>query len=150
MSRKRWKKKGKFLDMSDLQKAQNLLSETNSTLVVISSDKEVFTSSDRGVKPLLHLLENEKDFLKGASVADKVAGKAAALLMVLGGVKEVHTAIISEPAVEVFEKHNITFFFDKKVERIINRKGDGLCPMETLCMNIEEPAAAFEKIKKHS
>lgn len=111
---------------------------------------KVFTSSDRGVKPLLHLLENEKDFLKGASVADKVIGKAAALLMVLGGVKEVHTGVISEPAVEVFEKHNITFFFDKKVERIINRKGDGLCPMETLCMNIEEPAEAFEKIKNSS
>lgn len=131
-----------------LNTAKALLKTENFTLVVIFSDKGVFTSSDRGVKPLLHLLENEKDFLKGASVADKVVGKAAALLMVLGGVKEVHTGIISEPAVEVFEKHNITFFFDKKVERIINRKGDGLCPMETLCMDIEEPMAAFEKIKE--
>ena len=131
-----------------LNTAKALLKTENFTLVVIFSDKGVFTSSDRGVKPLLHLLENEKDFLKGASVADKVIGKAAALLMVLGGVKEVHTGIISEPAVEVFEKHNITFFFDKKVERIINRKGDGLCPMETLCIDVEEPSEAFEKIKE--
>lgn len=131
-----------------LNTAKALLKTENFTLVVIFSDKGVFTSSDRGVKPLLHLLENEKDFLKGASVADKVVGKAAALLMVLGGVKEVHTGIISEPAVEVFEKHNITFFFDKKVERIINRKGDGLCPMETLCIDVEEPSEAFEKIKE--
>lgn len=131
-----------------LNTAKALLKTENFTLVVISSDKGVFTSSDRGVKPLLHLLENEKDFLKGASVADKVIGKAAALLMVLGGVKEVHTNIISEPAMEVFEKHKITFFFDKKVERIINRKGDGLCPMETLCIDVEEPSEAFEKIKE--
>ena len=119
----------------------------NHTIAVKKGDK-VFTSSDRGVKPLLHLLENEKDFLKGASVADKVIGKAAALLMVLGEVKEVHTGVISEPAAEVFEKHNITFFFDKKVERIINRKVDGLCPMETLCIDVEEPSEAFEKIKE--
>ena len=131
-----------------LNTAKALLKTENFTLVVISSDKGVFTSSDRGVKPLLHLLENEKDFLKGASVADKVIGKAAALLMVLGGIKEVHTNVISDPAVEVFEKHNITFFFDKKVERIINRKGDGLCPMETLCIDVEEPSEAFEKIKE--
>ncbi|MCQ2307879.1 MAG: DUF1893 domain-containing protein [Bacteroidales bacterium] len=131
-----------------LNTAKTLLKTRNFTLVAISSDKEVFTSSDRGVKPLLHLLENEKDFLKGASVADKVIGKAAALLMVLGGIKEVHTNVISEPAAEIFEKHNITFFFDKKVERIINRKGDGLCPMETLCIDVEEPSEAFEKIKE--
>lgn len=115
---------------------------------MVKKGDKVFTSSDRGVKPLLHLLENEKDFLKGASVADKVVGKAAALLMVLGGIKEVHTGVISEPAAEVFEKHNITFFFDMKVERIINRKGDGLCPMETLCIDVEEPSEAFEKIKR--
>lgn len=133
---------------------ENILIELNKTLlsgnhtIVVKKGDKVFTSSDRGVKPLLHLLENEKDFLKGASVADKVVGKAAALLMVLGGVKEVHTGVISEPAAEVFEKHNITFFFDMKVERIINRKGDGLCPMETLCIDVEEPSEAFEKIKE--
>lgn len=115
---------------------------------MVKKDDKVFTSSDRGVKPLLHLLEDEKDFLKGASVADKVVGKAAALLMVLGGIKEVHTNVISEPAVEVFEKHHIPYFYEEKVKRIINRKGDGLCPMETLCMDIEEPTAAFEKIKE--
>lgn len=119
----------------------------NHTIAVKKGDK-VFTSSDRGVKPLLHLLEDEKGFLDGASVADKVIGKAAALLMVLGGIKEVHTNVISEPAVEVFEKHHIPYFYEEKVKRIINRKGDGLCPMETLCMDVEEPSEAFEKIKE--
>ncbi len=131
-----------------LNTAKTLLKTENFTLVVISSDKEVFTSSDRGVKPLLHLLEDEKGFLDGASVADKVIGKAAALLMVLGGIKEVHTNVISEPAVEVFEKHHIPYFYEEKVKRIINRKGDGLCPMETLCIDVEEPSEAFEKIKE--
>lgn len=131
-----------------LNTAKTLLKTRNFTLVAISSDDKVFTSSDRGVKPLLHLLEDEKDFLKGASVADKVIGKAAALLMVLGGIKEVHTNVISEPAVEVFEKHHIPYFYEEKVKRIINRKGDGLCPMETLCMDVEEPSEAFEKIKE--
>ncbi|MBR0324215.1 MAG: DUF1893 domain-containing protein, partial [Bacteroidales bacterium] len=38
--------------------------------------------------------------------------------------------------------------YDKVVERIINRKGDGLCPMETLCLNVENPEEAFLKIQK--
>lgn len=132
-------------DMEPLNNAKELLKTTNSTIAVVSNG-EVFTSQERGVKPLLHLLTEKKGFLKGASVADKVIGKAAALLMVLGEIKEVHTLIISEPAIKVFEKYNIPCFYDKKVDRIVNRTGDGLCPMETLCLDVEEPKEAFEKI----
>ena len=128
-----------------LDKAKSLLLSSASTIAVVSNG-EVFTSQERGVKPLLHLLTEKKGFLKGASVADKVIGKAAALLMVLGEIKEVHTLIISEPAIKVFEKYNIPCYYDKKVERIVNRTGDGLCPMETLCIVVEEPKEAFQKI----
>ncbi len=131
--------------MTPLEQAKSLLITTNSTIAVVSNG-EVFTSQERGVKPLLHLLTEKKGFLKGASVADKVIGKAAALLMVLGEIKEVHTLIISEPAIKVFEKHNIPCFYDKKVTRIVNRAGDGLCPMETLCLDVDEPQEAFQKI----
>ena len=128
-----------------LNKAKSLLKSTDSTLCVVSGD-DVFTSQERGVKPLLFLLKEKKELLKGASVADKVIGKAAALLMALGEIKEVHTLIISEPALQVFENHKIKYFYDKKVDRIINRTGDGLCPMESLCIVVEEPKEAFEKI----
>lgn len=128
-----------------LEKAKSILLSSASTIAVVS-DGEIFTSQERGVKPLLFLLKEKKEFLKGASVADKVIGKAAALLMVLGEIKEVHTFIISEPAIKVFEKHNIPCFYDKKVTRIVNRTGDGLCPMETLCLDVENPQEAFERI----
>ena len=128
-----------------LERAKTLLSSTDSTLAVVSVD-DFFTSKERGVKPLMHLLKEKKGFLKGASVADKVIGKAAALLMALGEIKEVHTLIISEPAIKVFEKYNIPCFYDKKVTRIVNRAGDGLCPMETLCLDVENPQEAFDRI----
>ena len=133
------------MEKSPLNRAKSLLKSTDSTIAVVSVD-DIFTSHERGVKPLLHLLSEKKGFLKGASVADKVIGKAAALLMVLGEIKEVHTLIISEPAIKVFKQHNIHCFYDKKVDRIMNRTGDGLCPMETLCLNIDDPQEAFDKI----
>ena len=133
------------MEKSPLDRAKSLLKSTDSTIAVVSVD-DVFTSHERGVKPLLHLLTEKKGFLKGASVADKVIGKAAALLMVLGEIKEVHTLIISEPAIKVFENHNIPCFYDKKVDRIVNRTGDGLCPMESLCLDVEEPQEAFMAI----
>ena len=131
--------------MLPLEQAKSLLHTSASTIAVVSNG-EVFTSHERGVKPLLHLLSERKGFLKGSSVADKVIGKAAALLMVLGEIKEVHTLIISEQAIKVFEKYNIPCFYDKKVDRIVNRTGDGLCPMESLCLNIDNPQEAMTKI----
>lgn len=128
-----------------LEQAKSLLTSTDSTLAVVSVD-DFFTSKERGVKPLMHLLKEKKGFLKGASVADKVIGKAAALLMALGEIKEVHTLIISEPAIKVFEKYNILCYYDKKVDRIVNRTGDGLCPMETLCLDVDDPQEAFDRI----
>lgn len=129
-----------------LEQAKSSLITSASTIAVVSNG-EVFTSQERGVKPLLRLLTEKKGFLKGASVADKVIGKAAALLMVLGEIKEVHTHIISEPAIQVFENHNIIFYYDEKVTRIVNRIGDGLCPMESLCLDIDDPKEAFLAIK---
>ena len=131
--------------MLPLEQAKSLLISSASTIVVVSNG-EVFTSQERGVKPLLHLLTEKKGFLKGASVADKVIGKAAALLMALGEIKEVHTLIISKPALQVFENHKIKYFYDKKVDRIVNRTGDGLCPMESLCLDIDDPQEALTRI----
>lgn len=130
-----------------LSNLKETLSSENFTIVIRKDDK-VFSSYERGVKPLIELIDNNLSFLNNASVADKVVGKAAALLMVLGKIKEVHTIVISEPAIEVLKNNNIIFHFDKKVKNIINRQGDGLCPMEQLCLEIENPEFAYMEIKK--
>ena len=53
---------------------------------------------ERGVKDLYRLLEEEPELLDGAFVADKVVGKGAAALMILGGIGELHADVISRPA----------------------------------------------------
>ena len=63
-----------------------LLHEGKHSLVV--SNGEVRTFDRRGVADLYALLREDSDFLKGASVADKVVGKAAAALMILGALRD--------------------------------------------------------------
>lgn len=131
------------MQINDLKE---ILLKENHTIVIYKNDASVFFSNDRGVVPLMKLLKENKSQLKDSIIADKVIGKAAALLMVYARAKEVYTPIISEPAVKVFERYNIKISYDKIVERIINRKGDGLCPMETLCLGIENPDEAYISI----
>ncbi len=132
----------------NIYELKNILLKENHTIVIYKSDASVVVSDDRGVAPLMKLLKENKEQLRDSMIADKVIGKAAALLMVYAGVKEVFTPTISVPAIEVFEKHDVKITYDKVVERIINRKGDGLCPMETLCLNVENPEEAFFKVNE--
>ena len=51
---------------------------------------------NRGVKDLYTLYTTTPSLLNGALVADKVVGRAAATLMVLGGVKRVYADTIRD------------------------------------------------------
>lgn len=104
---------------------------------VIRSGNETRVFHERGVKDLYRLLKEEPEFLSGAFVADKVVGKAAAALMILGGVKEIFANIISQPACELLEKAHVHVEYMQQVTHIINRMQTGWCPLETGCMRAE-------------
>lgn len=109
-------------------------------------------STKQGIAPILELMQLKIHFLNNASVADKVIGKAAALLLIKAGIKELYAGIISEHAVKVLEQNGITVQYDTIVPYIINRRGDGMCPMETTVLEINSPEEAYtalqEKVKQ--
>ncbi len=88
---------------------------------------------NRGVADLYRLLTEEPRMLREAVVADKVVGKAAAALMLLGGVKELYADIISSFALELLRQSSMQIHYTEQVDHIINRNHTGWCPMETLC-----------------
>ena len=115
---------------------------------VIRKGAEVRTFHKRGVADLYILLGNEPEFLLGAFVADKVVGKGAAALMVLGGVKHVYTDVISTPALDLFKTYGVEVSFSEVTDRIVNRTKDGLCPVETLCLDLDSPADMLNEIRQ--
>ena len=131
--------------MNDLEHAKSLLEEGSYTLALIKGG-ETITSYERGVKPLLGLLDGGKD-LRGFSAADRVVGKAAAFLYVLLGVQTVYANVISTLAEGVLRGHGIAVEAQTRTERILNRAGDGFCPMETAVENISVPTEAYRAIK---
>lgn len=129
----------------DLINAVKILNKEKCTCVLCCSD-EKYTASHRGVKPLLDWFDSGIDF-NGFSAADKVVGNAAAFLYVLLGVKAVYAPVMSEAAVNTLKDNGIEFEFDEIVQGIINRTGDGNCPMEESVKGISNPAAALSAIR---
>lgn len=98
--------------------------------------------------PLLEWLSKSPELLKGACAADKVVGKAAALLMIYGGVSEIYAEVISESAADCLEQNGIKFSFGKRVPYIRNRNKTDMCPMEKRCLHINSPDEAYEALSQ--
>ena len=131
---------------TNLEKAKNLLETGNYTCVVCHGDV-IYTTTDRGVAPLLSWLDSKTD-LNGFSAADRVVGRGAAFLYCLLGVREVYARVMSNPAAEVLRSYGIHAYAGTFVEGIINRKGDGPCPFEAAVMEITDAREALTAIRK--
>lgn len=127
--------------------AKELLIQRNASCISIK-DGVVYQNDRKGVLPLLEWLEDPKQPLLGASVADKVIGRAAALLFVKGQVREIFSFVISDLACEVFEAFHIPYTFERKVPYIVNRRGDGMCPMEEATKTCVSPEEAYWILKE--
>ena len=75
-------------------------------------------------------------------------GKAAALLYALMGIEALYAEVLSESAEDVLRRFRILTEYEKIVPAIINRKGDGICPMEEAVKETEDPLSAFEILQK--
>ena len=114
---------------------------------VIYNEGEPRLFWERGVQDLYRLLKTEPDFLRGAFIADKVIGKAAAALMALGGVDEVFARVISSPARELLERSGIKVDCLSEVPHIINRTRTGWCPLETRCFRMHTAEECLQQIE---
>ena len=136
------------VSMTDLEKAIGLLTG-DLTCVLVKGDT-VYTSDKKGIAPLIGFINEGRD-LKGFSVADRIVGKAAASLIIHAGIKEAYGEIMSEKGMDKLDEYDIPYSFKTKVPRIINRRGDDICPMEKTVQDIDDPKEAYlalnEKIK---
>ena len=73
-------------------------------------------------------------------------GKAAALFCILGRVKSVYAALISEIAIETLQAAGIELEFEESCPYILNRSRDGMCPIETLALDVDDGNVLLEKV----
>lgn len=134
--------------MNDTQRAKELLCAQGSAYTcVLCRGDEILTSTKTGIAPMMDFLDSGAD-LCGFCAADRIVGKAAAMLFVLAGVREVYAEVITDEAIRILSERQIGVSFSQKVPMIINRMGSGPCPMEATVKDLECPQKAREEIRK--
>ena len=106
---------------------------------VISNNDKTRTFTRSGVIDMYELLRDNDAFMVGASVADKVVGKGAAALFVLGRIHDLYTDVVSTPALKILKKASIEVTFGEEVPHIINRAGTDMCPLEMRTQATDNP-----------
>ena len=134
--------------MSDLEIAKSELCEENLTLAIVKNGSLLYRNKNHRISGFLDAIEKCGAALEDASVADKVAGKAVALLCAHAKVKEVYASMMSRSALATFKKHKITTHWGELVENILNDDKTGLCPFEKAAERISEPEKALKTFKE--
>lgn len=118
--------------MKDIDLAVETLNAKELNFVLVKNGEVLLESAARGIAPILNAFKENRGELLGGSVADRVIGRTAALLLLECGVDTLYTDLISKGAVELLEDKLSELKYGKCVEYILNRTQDDLCPIEKI------------------
>jgi hypothetical protein len=132
----------------DIEIAKHQLREKSFNLVIAKDGRIIFETTKSGVNGFLSAIDElRRENLQGASIADKIVGRAAALLCAYAGVKAVYAVVLSEGGKRVLEENSVRLEFVDLVPGILNRQKTGACPFEKIVSDVSDGAEAYEKLK---
>ncbi len=131
--------------MTELQRATTLL-QRGYTCILCDRDR-ILTSKKSGIAPLLERYESGEN-AADMCAADRIVGKAAAMLLTLMGVRAVYGEVMSSAALTLLQERGIEAAYGTLVPSIVNRSGDGPCPMEAAVASLMEPVQAPSAIRR--
>jgi polyferredoxin len=123
----------------------SLLSRGEASCVSAKDGVIVGKATGKGISPLFGLLSEGK--LTHALVADKVIGRAAAAICIVGNAKKVHALLMGADALTLLKTHGVEASAEKTVPKILNRDLTDGCPMEQTVDGIDDPAEMVKALK---
>lgn len=115
---------------------------------VVYKDGETRVYTQKGVLDLFELVSEKNEFLNGAIMADKIVGKGAASLMILGGVKAMRTKTICTSALKMLKENGVKVYYDDEVDYIINNSKTDWCPLEKRVKDAESASDCWPIVQQ--
>ena len=134
--------------MRDLEIAKNHLYDKQLTLAIAKNGQVLFQTDSHRISGFIHAIDTLGTQLKGASVADRVAGKALALLCVYAGMSEVYAEVLSKKAQALFRRkqHRLSSGSSWWI-MCLDLNKTGVCPFEKAAADISDPKDSYGAFK---
>ena len=124
---------------NDLELAKQKLQADSLAFVIVKKGNVLRAGTRDGIGELLQAVGALGDETQGASLADKIVGKAVAMVARAAKISAVYTPLASQAAQDALALDRIALESDRIVPLILNKRNDGPCPMERLTLPITSP-----------
>jgi len=132
-----------------VNRARIALTHGDKTFVIVGDTKLAYYSEERGLYPLLNLIEQEPSKLEGSIIGDRIVGRAAAFLCIFAKVKAVFALYIADEAVDLLENHGITATWRETVPYIVEKDLTSRYKLDLLLKDVEDPRQAVDMVRQY-
>ena len=123
------------------------LDRSGMCLMIWRHAQVIFSSPSKGIRPHIEAIETlGKEKLRDTVMADKIVGRAAALLMLYSVPMEIHAGVITTKARELLEAGGVLVCPNAEVSAIKEKDGRIYCPFEAMVQGISDPEKAYHAI----
>ena len=133
--------------MNDLEIAENELKTKGLTLVIVKKGELIFKTKDHKIAGFLSAIEKFGRSLEDSSIADRVVGKAIALLCVYAKVKAIYAVVISTKAKKVLEQNQISHEWTSIVNEILDSETNQVCPFEMKAISMSDTEYTYFELR---
>ena len=136
------------MDTPDLRLAKRKLHENNLNLVIVRKEEVVFETGAHGIGGFLLAIEKLGKNMVDSAVADRIIGRAAALLCAYSEVASAFAVTISEDGIQILRENAIPYKYENVVLHILSYDRKDICPFEKLTADLKNPKEAYARLKK--
>ncbi len=133
--------------MQDLDIARNELHSKGLTLVIVKDGKIIYETHFHRISGFIEAIDKFERDIEHSCVADRVVGKAVALLCVYASIKGVYAEVLSRQAQVVLENQKMFYQFGEIVDTVLDSRRTGTCPFEGVAASLSDPEQAYEAFK---
>jgi hypothetical protein len=134
--------------MTDLELAKQKLNADSHAFVIVKDGEILRTGTRDGIGELIEAVDTLGDTARGAALADKIVGKAVAMVARTAQFRAVYSPLASQAALDTLVIDRIPLEYDRLVPLILNKRNDGPCPMERLTQPIQDPRQAVTALRE--
>ncbi len=133
--------------MRDLDVAKNRLYAENLTLVVVKDNNVLFETNSHKISGFLAAIDELDTDLENASVADRVVGRAVALLFVYSKISNAYAEFLSQEAKMLLKRNGIFCEWRTIINSVLDSSKKDICLFEKAALGIMQPEKAYKTFK---
>lgn len=127
--------------------AVEAIAKEGTSVVLIRNGEMIHTADGRGVRPLIEIYEEHPTLMKDSLVVDRLIGKAAAMLLVLGGVRAAYANTMSRAGADYLRANGVQLQAGRIIDLISNQDNTGICPMERSVLHTDDAEEGYHILK---